>query len=212
MNPEADRPLQRSPLPMGRQATKHARRILTSPNVLSVGRLLLLIPLFMFLRRGREGDGNFWAMVIMGIALLSDMLDGLIARVFRQESEWGRVLDPLADKIWLDSLALFLALPWRENPLPWAFLALMIARDGVIVVGAFYIYRQTAEVVKSNMFGKVAMVAEAVTLISYTVDWESTTVTWLRPELFMWITICLMFLSSFSYAAKFRAALAATPR
>ncbi len=176
-------------------------RLLTFANIISVGRLLLLIPLFIFLKRGEAGNGNFWAMVVMGLALLTDLLDGLIARVFHQESEWGKVLDPIADKAWIGCLAIFLALPWRSHPLPWGFLALILARDAAIVGGAYYAYRKTGIVVKSSWPGKITMVAEAITLISYAIYFSHDAVPWLRPEYLLWATTALIVFSSGYYAA-----------
>lgn len=179
-------------------------RVWTLPNVLSVGRLVLLIPLFIFLRKGREGGGDFWALVIMGTALLTDMLDGFIARVFRQESEWGRVLDPLADKTWLGCLAIFLALPWREHPLPWEFLLVMLVRDVLIVAGAYLVFARTGHVVHSNWMGKLAMLAVAVTLISYTYYWKIDPLPWLSPEVLVWATVLLLAISAISYIVRAR--------
>jgi hypothetical protein len=92
-----------------------SHRLWTLANILSIGRLLLLWPLFVYLRQGK--DANWYAMAVMGAALLTDMLDGLIARHFHQESDWGKVLDPLADKVWIGCLAVFLAVARPAAPL-----------------------------------------------------------------------------------------------
>jgi cardiolipin synthase len=121
------------------------QRLWTLANILSIGRLLLLWPLFVYLRQGR--DGNWYAMAVMGAALLTDMLDGLIARHFHQESDWGKVLDPLADKIWIGCLAVFLALPWRDPPLPWYFLVLLLIRYALTLSGGWHAYKRTGVIV-----------------------------------------------------------------
>lgn len=192
--------------------TDPAKRLYTAANALSFGRLLLLIPLFVFLRQGKEGNGNLWAIGVMGAALLTDWLDGLIARHFRQVSDWGKVLDPVADKIWIGFLALFLALPWREHPLPLGFLLLLILRDMAIVAAAIYAYRRIGTILTSNWFGKVAMVAEALTLLSYTVYWQHPSFRLLNPSLLMWVTLLLIVISSISYILRLRAVLAEARR
>ncbi len=179
-------------------------KFLTLANLISLGRLLLLFPLFIFLREGERGDGNSWALVIMGAALLSDMFDGMIARKMKQISDWGKVLDPIADKLWINFLALFLAMPWREHPLPWEFFTLIIFRDMAIISGALYAFRRTGFVMASNMFGKVAMVAEAFALIAYTVYWRPEFAPWLRPELLVWIVAVLIVASGLAYAMRLR--------
>ncbi len=177
-------------------------RLFTFANVISVGRLLLLIPLFIFLRKGEQESGNFWAMVVMAVALFSDLLDGLIARLLHQESQWGKILDPIADKTWIGCLAIFLAMPWRDHPLPWQFLVLLLVRDAAIVGVAYYVYRKLGVVMKSSWPGKVTMVAEAVTLISYTIYVVDDGVPWFKPEFAVWLTTFLIFYSGGYYAAN----------
>lgn len=179
-----------------------ANRLVTIPNLLSIGRVLLLIPLFIFLRQGREGGGNFLALTIMAAALLTDLLDGLIARLFHQESEWGKVLDPLADKVWIACLGLFLALPWRENPLPWPFLVLILVRDATIVGCAYFAWRRTGKVMTSNIVGKLAMASVALTLILYTVNLPP--LYGLTPGFFMQLSSALIILSGLVYFLRFR--------
>ena len=73
-------------------------RILTLPNVLSVGRLLC-IPVFLWLLFARED--RYAAGLLLGALGISDCADGYIARHFDQESRFGRILDPTADRILL---------------------------------------------------------------------------------------------------------------
>lgn len=187
--------------------TRHHGPLFTLANFITVGRLILLVPLFLLLRQGHEG--NLWALVVMAAALFTDMLDGLIARLLHQESDWGRLLDPIADKVWIGCLALFLALPWREHPLPWAFLLAVLARDLGIVAGGCYAYRRTGVVMTSNWLGKVTMAATALTLIVYTVYWTPTSVPWFRADRLMYLTVVLIVISAVSYAVRLRAVLAA---
>ena len=60
---------------------------MTIANFVSMGRLLLLIPLFYFLREGDRENGNVWALAVMAVAMVSDMLDGLSGA--RSESGFG---------------------------------------------------------------------------------------------------------------------------
>jgi cardiolipin synthase (CMP-forming) len=185
-----------------------SRQLYTLANFISIGRLLLLVPLYICLRNGQNGGGNLWAMVVMGIALLTDLLDGLIARIMHQVSDWGKLLDPIADKMWIGFLALFLALPSREHPLPFLFLALVIARDVAIVIAGSYAYGRTGIVLSSNWLGKVAMVCTAVTLILYTTYWTPPFLPILTPENVMWLTTVMLLLSSAVYTNRLRTLLA----
>lgn len=178
------------------------RKFLTVPNLMSIARIFLLIPLFHFLQKGPRDNGNFWALVIMGTALISDMLDGLIARWFHVETDWGRVLDPLADKLWIGSLAVFLALPSRENPLPVGFLALILTRDLFIIVGSYYVYRRRGLVVTPNYVGKITMFVVALTLISFTVDWVPPLFGGFSPMTLVWISSGFILLSGIQYLVR----------
>ncbi len=99
------------------------------PNLISVLRILLVVPVVYLLlqRRFRE------AMLLFFIAGVSDALDGFLARRFDWRSRLGGILDPLADKVLLVSV--FLCLGWL-GALPWWLVALVILRDLVIVGGA----------------------------------------------------------------------------
>lgn len=189
---------------MNRGLPVNTQRFLTLANVISLARLLLLFPLFVFLRNGERDHGNAWALFIMGVALLSDMLDGMVARLLKQVSEWGKVLDPLADKIWINFLGLFLVMPWRDHPLPWEFFGMILVRDVAIVFAAIYAYRRMGTVLQSNMFGKVTMVAEVVVLIDYTIYWQPAFALWLRPELLVWIVAVMIIASSWAYSLRLR--------
>lgn len=179
------------------------RKFLTVPNILSIARIFLLIPLFHYLKLGPKENGNFWAIVVMAIALVSDMIDGLIARWFHVETDWGRVLDPLADKIWLGALAVFLALPSRENPLPLWFLGLILVRDLAIILGSFYVFRKRGLVVTSNYLGKATMFVIALTLISYTLNWVPPLLGWLSPLTMVWISCLFIGISGAQYGLRF---------
>lgn len=99
----------------------------TIPNAIT-GLRLVLIPVFagLFL----AGDPG-WALAVFVTAALSDLVDGLLARVLDQRSEAGAILDPIADKL-LGFVALVLLVTAGDLPL-W-LLALALLRD-VVVLG-----------------------------------------------------------------------------
>jgi cardiolipin synthase len=104
-------------------------RIWTVPNLLS-GLRLAGVPVFLYLVLGPHEDG--WAVVLLAVAGVTDYLDGKIARMFDQSSELGRVLDPLADRLY--TLATLFALVWRDGlPLWWALG--LVGRD-LVLLGA----------------------------------------------------------------------------
>jgi CDP-diacylglycerol--glycerol-3-phosphate 3-phosphatidyltransferase len=101
------------------------------PNALTVGRLVL-IPVFVALLLDAEGGHSWPAAVVFGAAGLTDQVDGWLARRWRVESEFGRVADPLADRLMIDAAVVML---WLADRLPWPALAVIVARDFLLIVG-----------------------------------------------------------------------------
>ncbi len=114
-------------------------RIITLPNVLTIIRMVL-IPVFvsmLFYQR------FVLALLIFVIAGITDGLDGLFARRFRQQSQLGRILDPIADKLMLVTSFVVLSmrgvfptpLP-RHLPIPFWVTITVLSRDVFILIGA----------------------------------------------------------------------------
>jgi len=82
-------------------------RILTVPNLLSVLRLLG-VPLFLYLTLGPEYD--VLALIVLMVAGITDYLDGKLARTLNQASRLGQLLDPVADRLYILSVVVALAM------------------------------------------------------------------------------------------------------
>jgi cardiolipin synthase len=127
-------------------------RILTVPNVMSFARLAT-VPFFLWLfLSGREGV----AFVLYAIGAWSDFLDGYVARKLDQVSVLGKLLDPIADRVFIITLAI--ALVSREV-LPWWLAAVVVARDALIVAVAPVLERRGMERIAVNDAGKTATAA-----------------------------------------------------
>lgn len=101
------------------------------PNALTLGRLAL-IPFFVALMV-RAGDAHSWpAGILFGVAGVTDQIDGFLARAWKVESRFGKIADPLADRLMIDAAVILLVVYDR---LPWAALAVVLARDLLLLVG-----------------------------------------------------------------------------
>jgi CDP-diacylglycerol--glycerol-3-phosphate 3-phosphatidyltransferase len=100
------------------------------PNALTVLRLAL-IPVFVVLVLTSEGGHSWAAAIVFAVAGVTDQIDGWLARRWHVESEFGKVADPLADRLMIDAAVLLLFLADR---LPWAAL-LILARDIALIAG-----------------------------------------------------------------------------
>jgi CDP-diacylglycerol--glycerol-3-phosphate 3-phosphatidyltransferase len=101
------------------------------PNALTIGRLAL-IPVFVALMV-QAGDTPTWAAgIVFGAAGVTDQVDGFLARRWRVESRFGKIADPLADRLMIDAALILLVAYGR---LPWAALAIIAARDVLLLAG-----------------------------------------------------------------------------
>jgi cardiolipin synthase (CMP-forming) len=124
-------------------------RVLTVPNALSAIRLAT-VPIFLYLFvSGREEA----AVILYGAGAWTDFFDGYIARRLGQESELGRLLDPLADRIFIVALALALV---AVGALPWWLTAAIVARDVVLLSLWPLVERRGVGRIRVNFTGKTA--------------------------------------------------------
>jgi CDP-diacylglycerol--glycerol-3-phosphate 3-phosphatidyltransferase len=100
------------------------------PNALTILRLLL-IPLFVVLIVTADGGHSWPAAIVFAIAGITDQVDGFLARRWHVESQFGKVADPLADRLMIDSAVILL---WTAGRLPWVALAIPL-RDVLLVAG-----------------------------------------------------------------------------
>ena len=126
-----------------------ADRIVTVPNILSVIRLAL-VPVFLVLLL--SGD-YLAALIVLAVASVSDLLDGIIARRFNQVSRFGQLLDPAADRLFI--LATIIGLAVRDI-LPWWLLAVVLARDLMLMVLGVVLARHGFGPLPVHHLGKVA--------------------------------------------------------
>jgi CDP-diacylglycerol--glycerol-3-phosphate 3-phosphatidyltransferase len=136
------------------------RNFWTIPNLLSITRALLIVPFVVVMLSSMEGK-RIWGVVILLLGALTDKLDGVFARRMNCESEWGRILDPLADKSGIAAVALVLL--WMGDLPPW-FVILLLIRDLLIFFGGLYIRQRTGIVPPSNMAGKWTVGVFSLTL------------------------------------------------
>jgi CDP-diacylglycerol--glycerol-3-phosphate 3-phosphatidyltransferase len=121
------------------------------PNALTVARLGL-IPVFVALMV-RAGHQPSWAAgVVFGVAGLTDQLDGFLARRWRVESRFGKLADPLADRLMIDAAVILL---FAYDRLPWVGLAVIVGRDAVLLAGAWLLSPRGVEI-DVNVVGKAA--------------------------------------------------------
>ena len=124
--------------------------VLTIPNVLSMARLVL-IPAFIWVALVQEADG--WAFAILAISSATDWLDGVIARRFNMMSRVGQILDPMADRLFVISTILVLAV---RGIVPWWLVAILVLRDVVMGLIQLVVNRRGVPPLPVHYVGKAA--------------------------------------------------------
>lgn len=114
--------------------------IINIPNALSILRLISPIPIIVTLLR----NDLLLSCCIFIFAVLSDFLDGYIARHFNQGSKIGAMLDPLADKVLMTAIYLYFTM---TGYVYWAVSAIVIFRDIMILLGIFLLYTKKIKIV-----------------------------------------------------------------
>ena len=121
------------------------------PNALTIARLIL-IPVFVVLMLAAEGGHSWPAGIVFGVAGITDQIDGYLARRWRVESDFGRVWDPLADRLMIDAAVILLFI---ADHMPWPGLVVILGRDLLLLVGYKVVAPEGYEL-KVNVVGKAA--------------------------------------------------------
>lgn len=150
---------------MGKGAST-ARDLLAPPNLVSEARLALVPVAIALLAAGRR-SAAVWVLLAM---VATDGLDGYLARRLSRVTELGKILDPVADKVAIDSVLAFLAV--RGEFPAWAF-GLVLARDVGIVAGALWLRRRARSIPAAIRVGKAALVVLAAMTVAYVADLEA---------------------------------------
>jgi cardiolipin synthase len=125
-------------------------RVWTLPNALSVLRLLG-VPLFLWLLLGPEADG--WAVALLMFSGFTDWADGKLARWLDQSSRLGALLDPAADRLYIVSTMIALAV--REIVPVW-LVALLVGREFVLGAALLVLRRYGYPSLQVHYLGKAA--------------------------------------------------------
>jgi cardiolipin synthase len=138
------------------------------PNAITIARLCAL-PVFLWVYSLRAPEASWPAAIIVLVLALSDVLDGWLARRYQWQSDLGRVLDPVADRVLflflVGALLLFGVLPW------WAVVPLIV-RDGLMLAGAALMLIHDHEKPSIMRGGKLANFTLVCGIEFLIVDWH----------------------------------------
>jgi cardiolipin synthase len=149
---------------------------LTLPNYITVFRIFLIPFFFGFLVYFDPTHPSFrwWAFIIFLVAILSDALDGAIARLRQQQTKLGTFLDPLADKLLLLSgfLGIFFSQAFQIKPPLWVVIVIVF-RDMFLICGLAIIFLTMNRIpIKPNLLGKLTTFFQMLTLLALLSGWK----------------------------------------
>lgn len=121
------------------------------PNILTAVRFVI-IPVFGYFLYKEQ---YHTAVVLFLIGGLTDVSDGYIARKFNMVTSWGKLADPLADKLMQITALVLLTV---QEKIPKVILIIVVAKEAFMGAGSLLLYKQKNVVVSANWYGKVATV------------------------------------------------------
>jgi CDP-diacylglycerol---glycerol-3-phosphate 3-phosphatidyltransferase len=143
---------------MGRTSPHSGARLLWLPNAITIGRLAGL-PVLLAVLITAEGPTSGLAAAIFAVLGVSDLLDGYLARRLGAESRFGRIADPLADRLLV--LVALVGLLLLDRIAAWGP-AVLIARE-LIVIGGFAVLLRYGIEMRVDLAGKVS---SALTMVA----------------------------------------------
>ncbi len=150
-----------------RKEVLEEHRIFTLANLMSIIRLFLL-PLVLACLLANTIFYDGLAIGILIAAVLTDFLDGMIARARDEISQLGKIIDPVADKLFTAALGLFLVV---LRGMPVWFVGIYLFRDFIILTISYLLFLNRDIVMTSNQLGKFTTVVVMGALVAYTVRW-----------------------------------------
>jgi CDP-diacylglycerol--glycerol-3-phosphate 3-phosphatidyltransferase len=137
-------------------------KLFTISNQISFLRLLLSIPFWFLLNNFDQSSARYAAAALALFAAFTDILDGYLARKLNQVTEYGKIIDPLADKVIIGVIVLKLFL---IGEIPSLYFVLIVGRDLLILIGGLIISKKTGIVIPSNWLGKLTVVIVSFVLL-----------------------------------------------
>lgn len=161
------------------------------PNAISLLRIILLLPCLYYFDVGQ----NNIAMSILFIMIFSDIADGIVARKFGNVSDFGKMFDPLCDKIAIFSFFIYLVLN-REFPL-W-FLLILVSRDIVLTYLGALVKRQSGNMPQANVPGKIMVNTIGILIIGSFMGWHEFS------EFGLFLSVVFLAYSTFIYLSDYK--------
>lgn len=171
-------------------------KLFTISNFISFSRIFIVIPVvYRHYINGYSVDAII--ILLIGYGIISDYLDGFVARKTNTISEIGKMIDPISDKIAAGLLFIYtVVIGW----VPFWFLWLFIARDILILIGSSFIKLRYGKVAMSTISGKISVNVISLYWISIFFFRSAS----LAHAILLWTSVAIMLFSFIMYLLRYR--------
>ena len=167
-------------------------KILTIANLISISRIILCIPLVHFLENGN----NVYSFAIILVMIITDLLDGFVARLADEITNFGKLIDPLADKICFMVVCIYLV--FNKGLYLLIFFGLIVLRDIIIIIIGSYLMLNQNVYLEANKTGKWFIFVSSLMMISVIYSFALSVMAILYS-----VSVLLMLISTIQYIKKY---------
>ena len=183
--------------------------IFTPSNLISLMRVMFVLPAI-FCNIASQNDTHLYCLVAAMVvaAVFTDRLDGIIARRTDSVTELGKIVDPLADKIFIGLVVITMA---AYGLIPIWFIAVILVRDLIILLGGWWAKKKLGVILPSNYPGKIAVITISLTLFLMVIrdGLQGNTDVFLQVIVILeWLSVALMAISLWVYGRRLSGLLA----
>lgn len=172
---------------------------MNTPNKLTVARMILVPFLVVFMLTGWGGEANRWiCLAIFVAASVTDWFDGHLARKYNLITNFGKFMDPLADKLLVCSAMICMI---ELDRLPAWVVIIIIGRE-FIISGFRLIAAENGVVIAANYWGKFKTVSQMIMIILLMLDFGG--IFTVLTQIFIWLSVALTIISLLTYIMQNR--------
>ena len=180
-------------------SSKGTKSIFNLPNSLTLFRVAC-VPVLVVLLFFPHKATSFVAALVFGLASISDLLDGFLARRQQLVTTFGKFLDPLADKL-IVSAALIMLIPLGRAP---AWMVVVIVGRELAITGLRSMAVSEGRVISADELGKKKMVFQIVAILGLLLHYEYFGINFHAIGMFfLWLAVVLTLWSGFNYFRRF---------
>ena len=167
---------------------------MNTPNKLTIARMIIVPFLVIFLLTGWGGEANrYISLTLFVVASVTDWFDGYLARKNNLVTNFGKFMDPLADKLLVCS-AMTCMIDLKRLP-AW-FVIIIIARE-FIISGFRLIAAENGIVIAANYWGKFKTASQMIMIILLILHFDGIFV--ILEQIFIWLSLALTIISLITY-------------